>query len=263
MLTHDFHEQQKLKDGRERFHLWLFSTLYQLPGEELPRQDAGQKPDFRYRVSQWITGIEHTEIKSKKSVHEKTSLAELKGIQRQIVRQAKQLATKQGIPPIDVEVWFHDYFYRYPNKGEKAVHALLTSITANLDKILETEHGGGSVEIEVPKPFVGISMIYAKSGKINGNVWLKDHRWKTIEPSWVMRGFLSELQDTISAKNQKIGNCLKNCNECWLLIVADRSKADQSYYLTPEMTDHMFTSKFKKTFFLEIAERFLLELKTI
>ncbi|HHT9112521.1 MAG: hypothetical protein HZA47_11960 [Planctomycetes bacterium] len=215
MLTHDFHEQQKLKDGRERFHLWLFSTLYQLPGEELPRQGAGQKPDFRYRVSQWITGIEHTEIKSKKSVHEKTSLAELKGIQRQIVRQAKQLATKQGIPPIDVEVWFHDYFYRYPNKGEKAVHALLKSIIANLDKILETEHGGDSVEIEVPEPFVGISMIYAKSGKINGNVWLKDHRWKTIEPVWVMRGFLPELQDTISAKNQKIDNYLVHQEIVW------------------------------------------------
>jgi hypothetical protein len=75
--------------------------------------------------------------------------------------------------------------------------------------------------------------------------------------------FLSELQDTINAKNKKINEYIKNCDECWLLVVADRTKADQRYCLTPEITSHRFVSKFRKTFFLEIAESDFLELSTI
>lgn len=163
-----------------------------------------------------------------------------------------------------MKVWFNDRFDRdrYPNKGDKTIQGLLNSITVNLDKILATEYNN-SIKLEVPDPFVGICQIYARSGKVCGNTWLKAHRWKVIEPAHVMSTFLPELQDTINAKNKKIDEYLKNCDECWLLVVADRTKADQCYYLSPdEMKSHAFLSKFQKTFFLEIAENLLLELTT-
>ena len=55
-----------LKDRREKFHMEIFSTLHQLPGEELLRQDAGQKPDFLYRTGKLAVGVEHTELKKRR-----------------------------------------------------------------------------------------------------------------------------------------------------------------------------------------------------
>jgi hypothetical protein len=208
-----------------------------------------------------ITGIEHTEIKRTKSAQGIPSLAQLKGTHREIVKKAERLAGEQGVPPLHVEVLFHDHFYNYPNKGEKAVQALLTVVTRNLDKILEKETGN-DIKIEAPEPFVGISMIYVTSGRAYGKVWLADHRWEVMEPGTVSISFMSELQDRISEKNKMIDDYLKACDECWLLIVADRTRADQKFYLTPEMQRHVYESKFQRTFFLEIAERFLLKLNT-
>ena len=80
-------DQEALRDNRERFHLWVFSTLHQLPGDELPRKRRIQRPDFRYQNGKLIIGIEHTEIKRTKSAQGKPSLAQLKGLHREIVKR--------------------------------------------------------------------------------------------------------------------------------------------------------------------------------
>lgn len=253
--------QGALKDNHERFHLWVFSTLHELPGGELPRQNHSQKPDFRYRSGQLITGIEHTEIKRARSVSGIPSLAELKGLHRGIVSKAERLATDQGLPPLHVQVLFHDHFYRYPNKGERAVHGLFDTILRNLERILKMETGN-SLRIEPPSPFVGISMVLATPGTAHGKTWLANHRWEVMEPGLVTIGFAHELQDVITAKNAKIDEYLKTCDQCWLLVVSDRTKADQKFHFTPEMQENVYEADFERTFYLEIAERFLTELKT-
>ena len=253
--------QGALKDNHERFHLWVFSTLHELPGGELPRQDHSQKPDFRYCNGQVITGIEHTEIKRGRSASGIPSLAELKGLHRGIVRKAERLATDQGLPPLHVQVLFHDHFYRYPNKGERAVRGLLDAILRNHKRILKMETGN-SMRIDPPSPFVGISMLLATPGTAYGKTWLANHRWEVMEPGLVTMGFAHELQDAITTKNGKIDEYLKACDHCCLLVVADRTKADQKFHFTPEMQENVYESTFERTFYLEIAGRFLTELKT-
>lgn len=254
-------QQETLKDNHEKFHLWVFSTLHQLPGDELPRQDHSQKPDFRYCCGELVTGIEHTEIKRAWSILGIPSLAQLKGLHRGIVRKAERLAAEQGLPPLHVQVLFHDHFYRYPNKGEQAVHGLLGTILRNLDKVMKMDTGD-SVRIDPPSPFVGISMVYATPGTAYGKTWLTHHRWEVMEPGLVSIGFAPELQDVITKKNTKIHEYLNACDQCWLLIVADRTKADQKFAFTPEMQEYVYESAFERTFFLEIAERFVTELTT-
>jgi hypothetical protein len=254
-------DQDTLKDNHERFHLRVFSTLQPLPGDELPRQDHSQKPDFRFRCGELITGIEHTEIKKSRSARQVPSLAHLKGLHRQIVRKAERIATEQGLPPLNVQVLFHGHFYRYPNKGEETVNGLLRTVLRNLDKVMKMETGN-SVEIEPPSPFVGISMVYVTPGTAYGKIWLSNHRWEVMEPGYVSIGFDSELQEAITKKNQKLHDYLKTCDQCWLLVVADRTKADQKFAFTPEMQEYVYESAFERTFFLEIAERFVTELTT-
>jgi len=228
---------------------------------ELPRQNHSQKPDFRCHSGQLITGIEHTEIKRVRSVSGIPSLAEFKGLHRGIVSKAEQFAADRGLPPLHVQVLFHDHFYRYPNKGGRAVRGLLDAILRNLERILKMETGN-SVRIDPPSPFVGISMVLATPGTAYGKTWLTSHRWEVMEPGLVTIGFVHELQDAITAKNKKIDEYLKGCNQCWLLVVADRTKADQKFHFTPEMQENVYKSNFERTFYLEIAERFLTELTT-
>jgi hypothetical protein len=189
------------------------------------------------------------------------SLAELKGLHRGIVRKAERLATDQDLPPLHVQVLFHDHFYRYPNKGEQAVHGLFDTILRNLERILKMETGD-SVNVDPPSPFVGISMVLATTGTAYSKTWLTHHRWEVMEPGLVTIGFARELQDAITAKNAKIDEYLKACDECWLLVVADRTKADQKFHFTSEMQGNVYESNFERVFYLEIAERFLTELTT-
>lgn len=254
--------QANLKDKHERFHLEVFSTLQRLPGVELPRQDISQKPDFLFQCGESIVGIEHTEIKRLASSQGIPSLAELKGIHRDIVRKAERLADEQGLPPLNVKVNFHNHYYRFTQKQrDQAVQGLLGTVKKNLDKIMKMETGN-SVKIDPPLPFVGISLVYVTPGTVNGKVWLNHHRWEVMEPGFVRIGFIPELQAAITKKNRINNEYLKRCDKCWLLVVADRTKADQKFEFIPEMQKYIYESEFEKTFFMEIAQRFLTELNT-
>jgi len=119
-----------------------------------------------------------------------------------------------------------------------------------------------SIKIAPPNPFVGISLVYVTPGTANGKVWLNHHRWEVMEPGFVSIGFIPELQAAINKKNKKKNEYLRRCDRCWLLIVADRTKADQKFEFTPEMQEYVYESEFEKTFFLEIAQKFITELNT-
>lgn len=254
--------QENRKDKHERFHLEVFSTLQRLPGDELSRQDPSQKPDFLFQCGESIIGLEHTEIKRVRSSQGIPSLAQLKGIHRGIVRKAGRLAAEQGLPPLNVEVNFHDHYYRFKQKGDQAVQGLLDTVKKNLDKIMKMETGN-SVKIDPPTPFIGISLVYVTPGTAtNGKVWLNHHRWEVMEPGFVSIGFIPELQVAITKKNRINNEYLKRCDQCWLLVVADRTKADQKFEFTPEMQKQIYESEFEKTFYMEIAQRFLTELNT-
>ena len=254
--------QETLKDNHERFHLQVFSDLHQLPGNEIPRQYPSQKPDFCYQCGEVVIGIEHTEIKKVRSAKGIPSLAELKGLHRKIVSKAKRLAIEQGLPPLHVQVLFHNHFHRYPSKGGDAVRGLLNTVLRNLGKVMKMKTGN-SVRIDPPSPFVGISMVFATPGRADGKTWFTHHRWEVMEPGIVTIDFVSELQEAITKKNEKIQEYLKTCDRCWLLVVADRTKADQKFDFTPEMQEYVYESAFERTFFLEIAERFFTELTTM
>ncbi len=250
-------DQAKQKDKHERFHLEIFSTLMRLPGIELPRHDISQRPDFLFRCGESVVGIEHTEIKRLGS----PSLAELKGIHRGIVTRAGQLAAEQGLPPLNVKVCFHNHYYRFERKRELAVQGLLATVKENLDQIMQNATGH-SVKINPPAPFVGVSLVYVTPGIVNGKAWLKHHRWEVMEPGSVRTGFIPELQDAITKKNKVAKEYLEKCDRCWLLIVADRTKADQRFEFAPSMQEYIYESEFERTFFMEIAEKFLAELHT-
>jgi hypothetical protein len=215
----------------------------------LPRQ-KNQQPDFIFLNADRLIGIEHTGIKNNKT----NSETKLKGTHRQIIRRAQHKCSQQGIPPLHVYVSFNNYYYSYPNKGKATVETLVETISSNLKKI-EAATNGSSVELKPKEPFTGIISIWVEPRPI-------EHKWEIGEVGWVTVGFKSELQSVIDRKNNLIDNYLQKCNECWLLIAADRSKAEQKYEFTEAMRHHCFKSRFHRTFFLEVANPCCVELTT-
>ena len=113
-------------------------------------------------------------------------------------------------------------------------------------------------DLQIPE----IHLINVIRGTFNGIVWLRDHHWQEVRASWVNRNFVSELQTCINRKNSKYQEYRKNCNECWLLIVTNRSKDSQAFEITEETLQWKYISEFERTFYMEVLFRELHELST-
>lgn len=243
---------RQIQKHRERYYLNILSELSDLPGIE--SENRHSSPDFLFNDNGVVTGIELTELKQPSSV-------ELKGLQRQIVRRAKEQAEKDSLPTLEVFVNFNDAYKRYPNKGQTASSALYDAIRANIDRI--EEQGGASVEVPSPDPFVGIDLIHARSGRHTGKQWLDHHRWGLFEVGFVARTFDENLKARIEEKNKRYPEYCKWCDRCWLVVVVDRYLADAKFAVSENqgyLSRQSFGSKFDRTFVLDVAERVVVEL---
>jgi hypothetical protein len=245
----------------EDFHLGVFAELHPLPGTPLPRV-SGQKPDFLFESSGKLVGIEHTELTKDKRYSGNPSRAELKGTQRGIVARAAALAEEAGLPPISVNIWFHDYNTSYPNKGESLAIALFEHVRGKMDYI-QFQGAHRSVKIVRGGDIQGILMATAISGTAFGSDGLKHHRWTLQEPGFVRFDFAQDLQAAINKKNSSYQSYIEKCSECWLLIVTDRTRDDQRFEMDEPTRSALYQSRFTKTLFMETTERLLVELSTI
>jgi hypothetical protein len=246
----DSHFESQLK--KERLHLQVFSSLYPIPGKEIFCESI-KKPDFRFEDGGNIIGIEHTGLYL-------INMVKLKNDQRKIVLAAKGLAEKNMLPPLEVRVVFHDYFKIEKLKRNQIACALYSIVESNLQMIIKANNGH-SVKIIPPKPFVGINSIRVTFGEYEGKTWLHNHRWLVDETGFVKQNMICDLQARIDEKNEVINDYLKNCSSCWLLVVFDRSKADQKYNIIDNNFNHVFNAIYSKIFLLEISEKKLFQLK--
>jgi len=76
---------------------------------------------------------------------------------------------------------------------------------------------------------------------------------------------VSELQRTIDEKNTKYDVYRQKCEECWLLIAANKFNPAQGYDFTLDRyaLTHCYGSRFERVFFLELGDRWLSELPHI
>jgi hypothetical protein len=244
----------------EDFHLSIFSELHPLPGTLLPRSRF-QKPDFIFVSNGRRFGLEHTELKKTMAVPGHVSIAELKGTQRGILQRAAAIADEMGLPPISLNAWFHDSYKKFPNRGESLARTLAEYVRDQMD-FIQSNGTHGSVKIARVGDIDAIVMMTAISGKAFGSEGLQKHRWILQEPGFVRHDFAKELQSVIEKKNTNYESYTANCDECWLLIVVDRTKDDQRFELDEITRTTTYKSMFVKTFLMEITQRLLVELPT-
>lgn len=66
---------------------------------------------------------------------------------------------------------------------------------------------------------------------------------------------IDELQECINKKNDKLEEYLKECDECYLLVVLPNSSKGNFCYYTDGLLKHKYISKFKDIFFYDESKK--------
>jgi hypothetical protein len=243
--------KQQKKD--ERMHLEMFREL--IDGSPVRLLSHDDNPDFLVEREGRTIGIEHTEFfrRRNRTSRRPYGPAELEGIQQGIIRKAMELYTKQGNSPVSVKIWFDPgmKFTKLAPGRSEAIAVELSSFIAEWARTDPSPYAGFGPDDAIPIKEIGIL-------SITRDCWV----WSKENPALVGSPSVSQLQGIIAEKDTKYDIYRQKCDECWLLITANRFNPAQGTDLTQgdDCLRHCYTSRFGCIFFLEVGHRELFRL---
>lgn len=209
-----------------------------LPGT-IDRNPTQERPDVLV-VSDRTVGIEVVELVL---VDGGLSQRKLESDRAWTVDYAKELALATGVPPINVRVYFDEKWNS--TKSERIeVATALAGLVANHLPELDDSHHTTPWDCGLNLPCIRSVRMYRWSGHTK-------QCWHSAESGWAIEDCIQEIQKAIDEKNPKHAEYRKQCDECWLLLVA--SGDAQSGMFDPSLAarTHKYRSEFTKTCFLE------------
>ena len=244
---------------REQYHLDIFRrNCSEFPrGKELDRDNPDAKPDFLFDTSRGRIGIEHTEMFDEND-SEKVPLQAHESERFKLVNNARRICEDKGVSPLSVQLLLNNNYPISRNNRQ--------SISTYLANLIETYYPNKDGSLTLQREHIskfGIKEVINKVGILR-STYLKQHHWViAFNAAWVQRNpivIINTLQKIINGKNKKLKYYRKNCDECWLLIVTDRSKPSQCFLITEDIQKHKFISKFDRTFYMEVRHNQVLAL---
>jgi len=252
-------KKESIKKFREKFHFNVFKRLF----KEFPLDDIEtdiSRPDFIVKLQNGSLGIEHTELFKNDFAKLGLSSRARYGNQEKIIKKARIQCEKNVVPPIWVRVRFSGSNENYNRNDIERISESLASCIEN--HVSEAKSKIILKSDDLHKVLPEVSRIDVISRFINGTEWLSEHRWEIVSASWVKMDFIDELQQCIEKKNKLYSDYRKQCNECWLLIVADRSNPSQGFDISEKTLKYSYKSKFDRIYYLEIMHDHLVQLKS-
>ena len=213
------------------------------------------EPDVCILTGGHRTGIEVTELHQHPGPSEgprRLQESERAGI---LVR-ARGLAEASGMPVVDVSVHFRDSVAISKADRETISSGLVGLVSENLPPV------DGSIVLELwrqprnPLPWIRTVRVFRAAV-------LTKHHWAAPDSGWVQMDFVPELQHAIDEKNSRHARYRQQCDECWLLIVASGGRPSGLFEPSSETRNHVYSSSFAKTFFMEAFSGRLVELTTV
>ncbi len=239
------------KKERERAFLAEIKTLNPdlIPGEIVD----SESPDFICNQDFGKLGIEIVEYVRGQNAGE-SALRRIEVIRQRIIDEAKNEFYKTK----DIPLWiiFSWYPRKLPRKSEVselasiAVWAIGNNTPQNLFDNIEITNE--YLEDTLLKKFVHkIRVIRVRNEK--------QALWGSIES-----GFISvvpnEIQEIISSKNVKVRQYKTNCDEVWLVIVAEGTHISSTVGLEQDTLTNQFDSEFDKVLFYDRQEHKVINL---
>jgi hypothetical protein len=87
------------------------------------------------------------------------------------------------------------------------------------------------------------------------------HRWTWPEVGIVQTNAIALIEGAIKKKAKKLDDCLRNCDECWLLIVAPSFQPSGTIHPDKHSFSHIYASPFSRTYFLDFGRGSLFQLQ--
>ena len=88
------------------------------------------------------------------------------------------------------------------------------------------------------------------------------HDWRCLEFNAIQYNAIDRLQDTINKKNMRYAACISECEECWLLVVADSFSSSGNIHPDEASLSHVYTSPFDRIYYLDLVPGRVAPLKT-
>ncbi|HEU0216800.1 MAG TPA: hypothetical protein VFQ90_09070 [Stellaceae bacterium] len=218
------------------------------PGEVI----ASECPDFLIRSSIACVGIEITKIFKNRG--EKTQAPQsIEAARDRITDLAKRFAEEMGMPPATVTLFFNHTRPLYRQQEANIAKAVAQAVNDELPPLgehIELNCGHGSVQ---PTEVDGI-LVYRASDQ---------HQWRWMEYSRIERNVSSYIEAAIHDKSSRIEAYRRECQICWLLIVAE-SFRDSGNLKPDELSlSRTYRSPFDRTYFFDNGFGKLARLNTV
>jgi hypothetical protein len=107
---------------------------------------------------------------------------------------------------------------------------------------------------ELPAQLASIQVTTLKEGS--------KHFWRCARVGWAVKDCKELLQNAIDQKATLFEKYMQNCSECWLLMVAE-VKPSSFIHPNQDTIGHGYRSPFERTFFMDLAQERLYELRTV
>jgi len=237
--------------GIESRHFKAFrSFVRDLPDGEVWHEDA---PDFWVHTPTHVLGIEHCQVLI--SDGNKPPLQAIESQTDEIISIAQEHAELRGIPAVQVNFLFGHYSPLRKRQRLDLARAIARSVH---DAVAQMGHVQPFSHMVIRRPTIPDQL---RSAHI---LILKEgarHFWRCNRSGWAVEDCRELLQKSIDEKRERFEAYLANCQECWLLMVAD-VKPSSFIHPNPKTINHVFISPFSRTYFLDLAEGRLHQLKT-
>ncbi|MDE1465565.1 hypothetical protein [Spartinivicinus poritis] len=205
------------------------------------------KPDFLITTPDGVIGVEHRQLFKPDKI-----MASFDNYAAYVVAEAQKHSENLGMIPVMVRIGFTGKAINKMNRDS------IASSIAELVKDQLPEKGdfviithGLNYKFEFPQ-IVDEILISRQH--------VKKHNWAVGNAVGPVKDSPDFMQEAINKKKPKLDSYLNKCKQCWLLLVADFMKQAQAVKLTSN--NHVFTSPFERTYFLNCTQNTLSRLNT-
>jgi hypothetical protein len=172
-----------------------------------------------------------------------------------ITTAARQYAeTGLKCPPVHVSLFFTLSRPLKREARQQISHRVAKAVHENMPpegQLVELRYRRGGVQpIEVDQIL------------INRYLPRATHEWIWPEYASIQREAIAIFQHRIDNKSKKHEAYLRNCTECWLLIVAHSFKSSSNIHPDDPSLSHIYTSTYSRTYFLDFGFPSLCRLET-
>jgi hypothetical protein len=235
----------------ERQHLHSFRGL--CPGFPAGNLTEGETPDFVVTTpSGWRIGIEHTQVFKQPGADGTPEQAD-EATKNFITMAAKQHAEALGLPPVRVTLFFNPHYLRRSvgNRRQSLTKAERQSVAEKIAAFVAAKmpDEGGFVECDWrPGQPRQVDLIHIDRQQRRGR-----HVWWCLEMNAIQSDAIERFQEAITKKDKNYETCISECDECWLLVVANSFQSSGTIHQDSASILQTYTSPFTRVYFLDFG----------